>query len=193
MKQTITLALLALTMFASAQTKSSIKLVNPLVADLEKVAKDYADNFSNIKGEKISETTNTVEYESKVSPRGALESSILQIKSLENTYSWQAIMLNTESFAEACSKYRELYQQLNGIRLSLQNRALCKVQGDYDKPDESRSFASSLLEVQGANQNNERFIIEVALNYMMPEWSVKIYVYEKMDDDAIGPTASSDY
>ena len=39
-----------------------------------------------------------------------------------------------------------------------------------------------------------QFKIEIALNYgLMPEWSVKIYVYEKEDDEDIRPTVNNDY
>lgn len=194
MKYTCILALLSFSLFASAQTSNSrIRFVNPLVKDLETVAKDYFQNFSGIKGDKLSETTNTVEYTSTVIPSGALESTILQIKSLENSYSWQAIMMNTEDFAAAAKKYKDLYRQLNGVSFSLGDNKPYIVKGPYDTPTEARTFASSLLEVRGAGQQQQKFIVEVALNYLMPDWTVKLYVYEKEDDDAIRPTASTDY
>ncbi|CAN5369658.1 hypothetical protein BH20BAC1_BH20BAC1_20010 [soil metagenome] len=194
MKHTWLFILLTISLCAAAQTKTQgIKIANPLVADIEKVAKDYFENFAGILGEKISETTNTVEYTSNVTPQGALESTILQIKSLDNSYSWQAVMMTTENFAEAAKKYKELYHKLNGVHLTLQNRKVYQVQGAYDSPNESKSFASSLLEAKGLTENSQRFIVEVALNYLMPDWTVKLYVYEKEDDDAIRPTASSDY
>lgn len=68
----------------SAQSKiSKITLVPALTSDIQKVARDYYIPFDNIKGEKLSESGNIIEYASKVSPPGAIESTIMQIKSLQ--------------------------------------------------------------------------------------------------------------
>lgn len=193
MKHACLLVLLFISFSVNSQSKLKIKMISPLISDIEKVARDYYQNFENIRGEKLSETTNIVEYASTINPKGSLESTIMQIKSLENTYSWQTLMLDTESFTDASKKYKELYQQLNGARLELEDGKAYKIQGMYDVPDESRAFASSLLELKGVTQNPQHFTVEVALNYAMPEWSVKLYVYEKVNDEDMRPTVSSDY
>lgn len=178
----------------SAQHKiSKIKLVPALTADIEKVARDYYVHFDNIKGEKISESGNIIEYASKISPPGAIESTIMQIKSLRNSYSWQALMLDTEDFDKAVASYKKIYHQLNGAKLSLENGESYKLTGEYDTPSESRAFASSMLELDANNKAIQPFKIEVALNYSMPEWSVKIYVYEKENDEDMRPTVNSEY
>ena len=82
------------TRFRTKQT-SAFKDSHTIKPDIEKVVKDYYDHFHNIIGEKIIESESTVEYQSNVLPQGALESSITQIKSLHNVYSWQATMMNT--------------------------------------------------------------------------------------------------
>ncbi len=170
-----------------------IKRVPALTADIEKVARDYYVHFDNIKGEKISESVNIVEYASKISPPDAIESTIMQIKSLQNSYSWQALMLNTEDYDKAVAKYKQIYRQLNDAKISLENGKSYKLTGAYDMPDESRAFASSILELDANKKATQLFKIEVALNYTMPEWSVKIYVYEKENDEDIRPTVNNDY
>ncbi len=178
----------------AAQSKiTNIKTVSSINSDIEKVVKDYYDHFENIKGEKISETQNIIEYSSKINPAGALESTIMQIKSLENSYSWQALMLDTEDYTQAVARYKQLYKQLNGIKLSLNDGKSYKLKGLYDVPDEKRAFASTMLGLEAVENELRPFKIEIALNYTMPEWSVKIYVYEKEDDEDIRPTVSSDY
>lgn len=177
-----------------AQNKiTHIKMVPAINADIEKVARDYHAHFANIKGEKISETENIIEYSSKINPQGALESTIMQIKSLENSFSWQALMLDTEDYNQAVAKYKQLYRQLNGTKLSLNDGQSYKLKGAYDAPDPARGFASTLLGLDAARNEMNPFKIEIALNYAMPEWSVKIYVYEKEDDEDIRPTVNSDY
>ncbi|MEO8112667.1 MAG: hypothetical protein ABI594_21640 [Ginsengibacter sp.] len=178
----------------SAQNKiSKIKLTPVLTSDIEKVARDYYVHFDNIKGEKISESENIIEYASKISPPGAIESTIMQIKSLQNSYSWQALMLDTEDFDQAVAAYKKIYRQLDGAKISLENGESYKLTGEYDAPSESRAFASSMLELNANNKAIKSFKIEVAINYSMPEWSVKIYVYEKENDEDIRPTVNNDY
>ncbi len=56
-----------------AQNKNtSIQKAPAFNADIEKVARDYYDHFENIKGEKISETENMIEYSSKINPQDIL-------------------------------------------------------------------------------------------------------------------------
>ncbi|MDE3213028.1 MAG: hypothetical protein KGM98_07320, partial [Bacteroidota bacterium] len=62
--------------------------------------------------------------------------------------------------------------------------------GDYDTPDESRAFASSILEPVAPTPQLKQLKIEIALNYTMPEWTVKLLVYEKQSDADIRPTYS---
>jgi len=160
-----------------AQNRSALlKVSNTIKPDIEKVARDYYDHFYNIKGEKISETESTIEYQCKIIPQGSLESTITEIKSLHNVYSWQAIMLNTDDYEKAIEKYKQIYRQLNGASFIMHDNKARKFKGLYDTPDDNRSFASSILK------------IEVALNYNMPDWTVKILVYEKENDADIRPT-----
>ncbi|MEP6951999.1 MAG: hypothetical protein ABI863_22105 [Ginsengibacter sp.] len=175
-----------------AQNKlPAFKLTSVITPDIVKVAGDYYDHFFHIKGEKISETESTIEYKSKILPEGALESTITQVKSLQNVYSWQATMMSTDDHDKAIAKYKQIYRQLNGANFTMSNGKTCKIKGAYDAPDDDRSFASSILEPDLAEKYLRRLKIEVALNYNMPGWSVKILVYEKEADDDIRPTGQA--
>jgi hypothetical protein len=105
MKKLFTSVYFFLTLPLFAQNKPPfLKVANTIKPDIEKVARDYYDHFYNIKGEKISATESTIEYQSKVIPEGATESIITEIKSLHNVYSWHAAMLNTEDYNKAVEK-----------------------------------------------------------------------------------------
>lgn len=175
----------------SAQNKmGALKLSNVLKPDIEKVASDYYAHFDNIRGEKILESINTIEYQSKIIPQGASECFITEIKGLHNVYSWEATMLQTEDFEKAVEKYKQIFRQLDGASVNVYDNKYWKFKGDYDNPDESRAFASSILEPGVAEKALHRMKIEVALNYNMSEWTVKILVYEKEADEDIRPTDS---
>jgi hypothetical protein len=189
MKKVCLLVFVLSTFNITAQNKLPVfKLTSAITPDIVKVARDYYDHFFNIKGEEISETESTIEYKSKILPEGALESTITQIKSLHNVYSWQAIMMNTDDRDKAVAKYKQIYRQLNGANFVMNDGKTCKIRGSYDVPDDDRAFASSILEPDVKEKYLQRLKIEVAINYNMPEWTVKILIYEKESDEDIRPT-----
>src|ERR1700712_4860097 len=134
--------ILVLSMFQiSAQNKLPVfHLASTVRPDIIKVAGDYYDHFFNIKGEKLLETESIIEYKSKILPQGAVESTILQIKSLQNVYSWQALMMNTDDRDKAISKYKQIYRELNGAGFVMSDGKNCKIRGPYDAPDDDRAF-----------------------------------------------------
>ena len=192
MKKLCALVLIFTTFHLTAQNKLSLlKISNVIRSDIQKVARDYYDHFYNIKGEKISETESTIEYKSKVVPQDATESIITEIKSMQNVYSWHATMLVTDNYEKAVEKYKQIYRQLNGASFTMYDNKAWKFNGPYDTPDEARAFASSILQPDAAEKALQRLKVEVALNYNLPEWTVKILVYEKENDADIRPTEIS--
>lgn len=154
---------------------------------IEEVARDYYQNFNNIKGDTINETMSTIEFKSRVSPEEALGTSITKYVD-PYSYTWQSTLFQSEDYHSAVARYKEYFRQLNGCTLTFYNKISYKLHGDYDTPDENRSFASSILQLDGNNPDLELFKVEVALNYSMPDWTVKVMVYEKMADSQIRPS-----
>lgn len=192
MKKLCMLVFILSAITVDAQNKlPGLKLTPTIAPDVLKVARDYYDHFFNIKGEKIFETESTIEYKSKILPQGALESTITQIKNLQNVYSWQAIMMNTDDYEKAVAKYKQIYRQLNGASLIMNDGRTCKMKGPYDAPDDGRAFASSILAPDVTEKYLQRLKIEVGLNYNMSDWSVKILIYEKESDEDIRPTGKA--
>ena len=188
MKKMIFTILIFPAMAVTAQTRISFKKSpNTLKPVIEKVARDYYQNFNNIKGDTINETESTVEFTSKVAPADALSTSITKYID-PYSYTWQATMFQSEDYEAAAAKYKEYYKQLNGCKLTFYDKTSYKLVGGYDTPDESRAFASSILQLDAVNRDLELFKVEVALNYSLPDWTVKVMIYEKLADDKIRPT-----
>jgi len=154
---------------------------------VEQVARDFYQNFNNIKGDTLNITGGAIEFTSKVVPVGALSTSITKYVD-PNSYSWQSTLFKSEEYEAAVEKYKEYYRQINGATLTFYDKTSYKLSGYYDVPDENRAFASSILELNGTNHDLQLFKVEVALTYTMPEWFVKIMVYEKVADKDIRPT-----
>ncbi len=154
---------------------------------VEQVARDFYQNFNNIKGDTLNTTGSAVEFTSRVVPVGALSTSITKYVD-PNSYSWQSTLFKSEEYETAVAKYKEYYRQINGATLTFYDKTSYKLSGYYDVPDENRAFASSILELNGTNHDLQLFKVEVALTYTMPEWFVKLMVYEKVADKDMRPT-----
>lgn len=189
MKRLIAVVLCFTTISNYAQSKLSFfKTTASIKPDIEKVVQDYFDNFNNIKGDTIMQTVSTIEFTSKIIPPGSLETFITKYKT-PKTYSWQSTLYQTEEFKDAVARYRQYYRQLNGSTFTFYDKRTYRMAGNYDAPDEGRTFASSVLEIHSYDPGMNLFKIEIALNYLFPEWTVKIMIYEKVADEDIRPSS----
>lgn len=166
------------------QRAKSVPSLKPVI---EKVARDYYQNFNKIKGDTVSQTESTIEFKSKIIPEGAIDASITKYIN-PYSYSWQTTMFQSEDYLAAVGKYKEYYNQLNGCTLTFYDKSSYKLGGNYDTPDENRAFASSILQLDNTKPDLRLFKVEVALTYSIPDWTVRIMVYEKVADDEIRPT-----
>ncbi|MGN6249972.1 MAG: hypothetical protein ACTHNG_16585 [Ginsengibacter sp.] len=188
MKKLILMALAFWAFSASAQPLFSLKKTpNTLKPVVEKVAADYSQNFDNIKGDTISVSDNMIVFTSKAAPSDALSTSITKYTD-PYSYTWQATMFQSEDYEEASEKYKEYYKQLNGSTITFFDKTKYKLNGPFDTPDEGRAFASSILQLNPSNRNLQFFKVEVSMDYSLPQWTVKVLIYEKMSDDQIRPT-----
>ncbi len=172
---------------ATAQLKLPIN--NGFRNDVQKVVADYPHQFAAIRGEVVVKNPQTIEYASLIKPSGAQESVIIEYSTLDKPiYSWQTVLLTTEDFTEAQKKYKWLYQQLKGMNVKYVADAYT-LRGQYEEPDESRKFTTSVLTVQAPPTPLQKLKVEVSMKFEFPEWKVSLLIYEKEreDDEAISP------
>lgn len=188
MKQFFTCIFISVAFSIHAQSTISFHKASASIKPvIEKVARDYYQNFNNIKGDTVNETAGTIEFKSKVVPEGAIETSITKYVD-PYSYTWQATMFESDDYTAAVQKYKDYYRQLNGCTLTFYDKSSYKLSGNYDEPDENRSFASSILQLEQDKSDLDLFKVEIALNYSLPQWTVKILMYEKLADNKIRPT-----
>jgi hypothetical protein len=168
----------------SVSLKKSPNTLRPVV---EQVARDFYQNFNNIKGDTLNQSEETIEFASRIAPPDAISTSITKYLQ-PYSYTWEATMFKTENYEEAVEKYKNYYRQLNGAKLTFYDKTSYNLSGRYDEPDEGRAFASSILQLNPSNNNLQLFKVEIALSYSLPEWTVKVMIYEKIADDQIRPT-----
>ena len=91
--------------------------------------------------------------------------------------------MNTEDFEEASKKYKWLYNQLKVMTVKLEGGYSFTLSGDYDAPDESKKFSSSIFKLTPNAGNMPKLKIEASMQFEFPEWKVTIAVYERERED----------
>ncbi|MEO6870306.1 MAG: hypothetical protein ABI168_11710 [Ginsengibacter sp.] len=193
MKKSFSSFLLFVIAFLNQATAQSLKVkpVSSIRPQVQQLIHSYFQHFDGVKGDTLSQSNGSIIYSSKILPPGATESTITQYR-IGNSYSWQASLLHTEDFDKAVELYKKYYQQLNGMTVGLDDKSTAKLGGQFDRPEESRSFASSILELQKVSWQLRLIKVEVAMNYNFPEWTVKLLIYEKQADEDMRPTPPRD-
>lgn len=157
---------------------------NPDVKNaLEKVIADFPKDFSSLKGEVIVNNPQTVEYESLLSFKTAERNVIIQHSGKKPIYSWQAQMFTGEEFDAAAKKYKALYGQLKNMSIRLNRDYDYSLSGEYDKPDESKKFSSTVFNLLPNASNLPKVKVELSMQYELLEWKIYLLVYQKEKED----------
>ncbi|MDQ6609419.1 MAG: hypothetical protein M3Y85_06335 [Bacteroidota bacterium] len=169
--------------FSKAQFKIP-GLGNPDVHNaLEKVIADFPKEFANLKGDVLTTNPQTVEYASLLDFKSAEQNTITQYSGRLPVYSWQALMFTTEEFETAAKNYKALYSQLKGMTLTLNRDYTYNLSGEYDKPDESKKFSTTLFRLIPNASNLPKLKVELLMQYELLEWKIYLLVYQKERED----------
>ena len=175
----------SLLLFYSLSASSQLKLPvnNALRSDFQKIISEYPQHFESIRGDIINQNPQSIEYASQIKVGDAQECMIVKYSSgIKPIYSWQALMFNSEDYEAASKKYKWLFNQLKGLNIFYVNDQYT-LKGDFEEPDESRKFTTSILAPVAPPQPLRKLKIEIALLFEFPEWKVNLLVYEKERED----------
>ena len=171
MKISWTKVLLLMTILAGSSSQAQLRVPvtnNDLRINLQKIVSDFPNQFSALRGDTLIENPQSIEFASRLEFSGAMENSITQYKSIKPIYSWQALLINTEEFDEAEKKYKWLYNQLKVMTIALDNGYSFTMSGDYEAPDESRKFSSSIFKLTPNASTMPKLKIEVSMQFEFP-------------------------
>lgn len=187
MKKSVkTLALLTISFLLFNFSNAQLKLpsINGIGRDIKKVIEDYPDRFANLLGELIVQNPQSADYQCNFKVSGAEETTITRYSSKNNNvYSWQSLMLTTESFEKARQKFKILYNQLNNLEVNPGGSGSFHLIGTYETPAEEKKFASVLFSLKSADEAIKKLKVEISLQYEMMEWKVSVLVYDRERED----------
>jgi len=151
---------------------------------LEKVISDFPKEFASLKGEVIATNPQSVEYESLLNFKSAEKNIIIQYSGVQPIYSWQAQMSTIEDFETAAKKYKTLYSQLKNMNIKLNRDYDYSLSGEFDKPEESKKFSSTVFQLLPNSSNLPKVKVELSLQYELLEWKIYLMVYQKEKEDS---------
>ena len=186
MKNTVK-ALVFITMlsFFLNDTTAQLKLpvINGVTNDVKKVVDDYPNHFANLIGEMIIQNPQSADYHCTFNANGAEQTTITRYSAKKEMYSWQALMLTTESFDKAKQKFKSLFGQLNNLSIRLGHQ-VSRLKGEYESPDEKKKFTTVLFSFDPPNETLGKLKVEITLEVHEPmQWQVKLIVYDREKED----------
>lgn len=183
MKKTVkTLVLFTCIILVTGNLCAQLRLPvsNAFMNDMKKVIAEHASHFDHIRGEVITESPQTTEYQCTLQVNGAEESSITKHSSKKGIYSWEAVMLTTESFEKAKQKFKSLYNQLNNLSAGIGENQQVRFKGDYESPKEEKKFTAIVFQANPSSEGSKQVKMELSLQFHSPmEWKVKVMVYDQ--------------
>ena len=187
MKKTVkTLVLFTCISLFSVQLPAQLRLPvsNAFMSDMKKVIADHASHFDHIRGEVITESPQITEYQCTLLVNGAEESSITKHSSKKSIYSWEAVMLTTESFEKAKQKFRSLYNQLNNLGAANDDKQQVHFKAEYETPKEEKKFTAIVFRAHPSSEASDQVKLELSLQFHAPmEWKVRVMVYDQQRAD----------
>ena len=178
------LTLLLLMLVPYALTAQGV-FTNQTHTALQKVINDYPNHFKNIRGQLIDENPQTIDYGSTVQIPGSVKTVITRYTSDDDKeiYSWKCLMLESEDFAVARGKYKELFKQITNSIIKLDGNKPFILNGTYEDPTEEKRFTSSPFTLVPASGDLKKLRVELTLEFLVTEWRLSVLVYDQVEGD----------
>ncbi|HEV9037518.1 MAG TPA: hypothetical protein VGQ51_12880, partial [Puia sp.] len=170
---------------ASAQTS-----VSPFVTAIDSILRDFPNNLRHITGDLVMAQGEFENYASMVQLPGSADCIITRWHSTgDTTASWQAKMYSGGDFNAAEKCYHQLYRQLKGCYMRLQDSSLVYLSGEWNPAKEEAAFTSSTLRLGIDDWRYSKVEVELELVYQLADWAVQINIVSKQPDEM--PAAAS--
>jgi hypothetical protein len=170
--------------YTALPAQLKLPVVAGISSDIKKVIEDFPNRFINLTGEMISQHPQSIDYECNFKVNGAEESFITRYSSKKEVYSFEAVMLSTESFNKAKQKFKSLFNQLNNITVRIADNKPVQLKGKYEEPNEQMKFCSVLFSPATEKELLNKMKVEIVMQVADPmEWKVKVLIYNRERED----------
>ena len=165
---------------------------NDVNAALQKVIQDYPNHFINIKGAKLTGNLPTVQYHSTVEVPGSVNCVLTQYSAKKEIYSWNCVILESNKFNDAKSKFTELYNQIRNTIVKIEGEKPFILNGKYETPTDDKKFTSVVFQLLPATGEMQKMKVDLTLRRTNHDWRLSLAVYdeERRNDGQLALTDS---
>lgn len=152
---------------------------NKTTAALQKVIEDYPNRFKNIRGERVSEHAQTVEYKSRIEIAGATHCQITEnTVATKEQYSWNCQLFTATDFEQARVTYRELFNQIRNTIIKIEGEKPFILNGRYENPEGEKKSTTVRFDFLPAPEIVRQLKVELTLQYTTG-WKIILSVYDQ--------------
>ena len=162
-----------ITLTASSQGVFS----NHTNAALQKVISDYPNHFRNIKGDRLTEYAEAMDFKSKVDVPGSVTCVVTQLSKRE-TYSWKCELFESKDFDKAKSKFSEIFNQIHNTIIKVEGEKPVILNGKYEAPAGDKRSSSIFFHLLPAGVM-QKLKVELSLQNIASDWKIILSVYEQ--------------
>lgn len=174
--KSITILVIAFTLASACYSQGVF--TNDVNSALQKVIQDYPNHFVNLKGAQVEGGTRTDQYHSTVKVPGSVNCMLTRYKADEKeVYSWKCVMIESETFNSAKSKYTELYNQIRNTIVKMEGEKPFILNGKYETPADDRKMTSIVFELLPAIGQMQKLKVDLTLEQTMSNWKITLAVY----------------
>jgi len=162
-------------LFTSAQTT----FTNTTSEAIERVIRDYRNQFKNIRGEQLSQNTIATGYKSIINVPGSNNSSItIYNNNQPDACSWQAIVIETSDFAAARIRYKEVFDQVKNTIVKVDGQRPVIINGKFDVPTEDKKWNNILFELVPVGPEFQKLQVGLYIQKTSQKWTVVLKVHD---------------
>lgn len=185
MLRLLTLALaIFFSQVSSAQLFNKVLPSNGFSSAVSKVIENYPNNYIAIQGENLPSDEDREIFRSIIIPPGANQCVIYRFHSKEDsTASWQCILYEGETFAEAAKIYKNITRQMKQLTFKMGETKNSFV-GELVEPNESLRFTTSILRPEIKSPAYRNFMAEIEMINSFTGWTVQLNLHSRKDDNA---------
>ncbi|HYE56473.1 MAG TPA: hypothetical protein VD996_16605, partial [Chitinophagaceae bacterium] len=167
MKTTGVILLLFLYLYSPAQSVFS----NNTNAAIEKVIRDYPNQFRNIRGSVVDESSQAINYQSNITIPGALSCIVTRHNfSKSETITWKAELYESNNFQEAKNLYKDLYSQIRNSIVRIEGEKPYILNGQYEIPDQQKNRHSVIFNMLPSVGNMQKVKVELLMVQHAQTW-----------------------
>lgn len=179
---TFSLAIL-LSQSTSAQLFNKVLPANGFSSAVSKVVENYPNNYVAIQGEILPADEDRDIFRSIIIPPGANQCVIYRFHSKEDsTASWQCILYEGETFAEAAKIYKNISRQMKQVTFKMGDTKNIFV-GEIIEPNESLRFTTSIFRPEIKSPAYRNFMAEIEMINSFTGWTVQLNLHSRKEDN----------